>query len=159
MENNQLDRPSTINIRQISWGSVIWMFITTLVVFIPNVSPWIATPFVLVGLIAVLGYLLAINLKITIGEFSEYVIYSIGLGLGFLLIGGLIVNWVLPYIGVAHPLGKVPLMIFFDIATLVLALRAYLFNKNYIFSYTFKLPNKTNIFFGAVPWLFVVASV
>src|ERR1035438_7701749 len=93
-----------MTVKRICLASIIWMLLTTVVVFIPNVSPWIATPIVLIGIIFVLGLLWAINLKLTSDTIIDYLIYAISLGLGFLILGGLAINWVLPYLGVIHPL-------------------------------------------------------
>lgn len=139
--------------------ALIWMAITTAVALIPGVSPWIATPFVLIGLVFVIGTLFAINLTITPGEPAEYALYSIGLGLAFLVIGGLALNWALPYFGVSSPLAPVPLMIFFDAIAVVLCLRAYVNKKDGVVPYSMQRINGVNIAFGIIPWIFILFSI
>jgi uncharacterized membrane protein len=139
--------------------SVFWMALTTLIVFIPNISPWIATPIVLIGTILVLGMLWAINLNVNSDQTSEFILYSIGLGLGYLLIGGLAINWVLPYLGVLQPLARLPLMVFFDLSALVLSACVYYFHSDYVLPWKPQWPNKTSLFFGIVPLVFVIMSV
>src|SRR3984957_7874723 len=107
--------------KQICFSGIGWMLVTTAVVFVPNISPLIATPIVLIGIIFVLGLLLAINLKIKPDKIAEHFLYSIALGLAFVMFGGLFINWILPYFGVLQPLARLPLMIFFDISMLLLA--------------------------------------
>lgn len=153
-----------VTTRQICLASVIWMALVSVVIFIPNISPWIATPVALIGIIFVPGFLWAINLKLNPDKILEYILYSIGLGLGFVLIGGLGINWLFPYVGILQPLAKLPLVIFFDISVLVLSVYTYLFNKEFIFlrkssPSSISSPDKANLFFGIIPLLFVVASV
>ncbi|MDB5238946.1 MAG: Protein of unknown function rane [Candidatus Parcubacteria bacterium] len=138
--------------------SVAWMIVTTCVVFIPSISAWIATPFVLVGIIFVPGLLLAVNLGIHRKSILEYIPYSLGLGLGFVIIGGLALNWVLPHAGVSAPLARVPLIVFFNCSVLVLAVIAYKF-KTVETEFEIGWPDVTSVLFGTVPLLFVVANV
>jgi uncharacterized membrane protein len=146
-------------LKRILISCVFWMLFTTLVIIIPNVSPFIATPFVLIGLIVVMGVMLAINLKIQTDKFSEYILYSVGLGLAFTIIGGLAINWALPYFGLIHPLARLTLIIFFDTSALILAFRAYLFNKSYTLP-NIPLPkNKISLVLGIFPWLFIIFSI
>jgi len=135
------------------------MALVTLAVFIPNLSPLAMTPIVLIGIIVVPGILLAFILKIFPDKIPEYFLYAIGLGLGFALAGGLGINWILPLFGIYHPLAKISLIIFFDISVFVLSAAAYYFNKDYVTPWTPRWPNKTSIFFGVFPWLFVILSI
>jgi uncharacterized membrane protein len=135
------------------------MLLMTLTTSVPNTSPWIATPILLFGMVFVLGFLLAINLKIKTDNISNLILYSIGLGLSFLILGGLGINWLFPYWGISHPLAKLPLISFFDSIIILLTLCVYVFNKNYILLFKLKLPNKRSLFFGILPLFFLLMSV
>ncbi|HUC01833.1 MAG TPA: DUF2206 domain-containing protein [Candidatus Paceibacterota bacterium] len=148
-----------IRTRHIAIWSAVWMALTTIVVLIPNISPLVATPAILIAAIIVPGLLLSIALKVPDENRGEYIFYSLGLGLFFLLVYGLLIDMALPYFGIAHPLAALPLMTCIDIAVLLLAFRAYVFNKDRVFSWPLSLPNDTNLILGAIPFLFVALSV
>jgi uncharacterized membrane protein len=135
------------------------MALTTFVVFIPNASPIITTPIVLVGIILVPGFLLLKIFTIGSGDIFSDISYSIGLGLGSLLLGGLFINWLLPHLGIVHPLGALPLMIWFDFFIVILSISLYYFQKNIITSYRYDFPDIKNRIFAIIPWLFVVLSI
>ena len=145
--------------KQICLGSIFWMLLATAAVFVPGLSPWITTPIVLFGIIFVLGLLWEINLKIRSDEVLESVLYAIGLGLAFLMLGGLGINWLLPYLGIAQPLTRLPLTVFFDISTLALSAGVYFFNRDYVLPWKLNVADSTSLFFGITPVLFVIASV
>src|SRR5258708_1791119 len=115
--------------KRLSLLSIIGIVFTTAVVFLPNVSPWLSTPVVLVGFVFTLGLLLSVNVRMHTESLTTFVLYSLGLGLAFLLFGGLIINYALPWFGIAQPLAKIPLVSFFGISGLLLAARIY-FSKN-----------------------------
>lgn len=159
MRNTTLNSPKGVHIVWICLGSIIWMIVTTVITLIPQVSAWIATPVVLVGILGVPGVLLAINLRISTDNMINFVLYAIGLGLSFLIIGGLAMNYVMPYVGVYQPLAKLPLLYFFDSSVLVLAGCAFVFNRKFIVPFQIRFPNKVSVFFGSVPILFILLSV
>ncbi len=159
MDHNIERKPLKITVKGIIFASLVFMLSVTHIVFTPNISPWIATPFVLIGIILVPGLLFAINLRISSKSLIDYILYSIGLGLSFLLIGGLFINWALPYVGIAQPLARLPLMLFFDVSAILLSLWAYVFHKDRFRIFTPKLPNKTSLLFGTTPVLFLIMSV
>lgn len=155
MENKLLQ----IGIKMVLFVSVLWIVLMTTLVFFQGISPWIMTPIVLIGIIVLPGFLLSINLKIKTKDILDRVIYSVGLGLFSVLAGGLLINWILPYVGVKQPLAVLPLVIFFDLLVLALLAGLHFFNKNYEIQYQIILPNKTNLFFGIFPLVFVICSV
>lgn len=83
--------------------------------------------FLLLSIIPGLLIMLILGIK-NIG-FWNYMIHIIGLSLAFLMVGGLIVNWTLPLVGIDNPLSLIPLMISFDITLLIFLIIAYKRNK------------------------------
>ncbi len=139
--------------------SLFWMVIMTITSGIPGISAWIAAPLALVGAIAIPGLLLAINLRLKLDTFLEYSLYIFALGLSFLLIGTLSINWILPLIGIPDPLSIFSLLAFLNTSVLILCVYAYTFNKQFTLEYHLKQPDNVNIFFGIVPLFFVILSV
>lgn len=146
------------SIKKLCLTSVLWMVFATIIIFIKNVSPWAATPIVLVSTILVPGLLLAANLRIRSEKTADYLIYSFGLGLAFLLIGGLLINYLLPALAILQPLAKIPLMISLDSSTLILVAWAYIYNKEGVIPILARWPDKLSLLFGVIPIFFMVAS-
>jgi uncharacterized membrane protein len=149
----------TMTIKHICWTAAAWMILMTAIVCIPGVWPMFTVPIVLIGLVFVVGVLWAINLGIPLTRPLEYSTYSFGLGLSFLLIGGLFINWALPYVGIAQPLARLPLMIFFDMSAAVLILCALYFKSTYIWKHSWTSFDIKNILLSLLPWIFVIMSV
>ncbi|MEK7643596.1 MAG: DUF2206 domain-containing protein [Patescibacteria group bacterium] len=149
---------------EISIGDVLkyasaWMAFTTLAVIFPNTSPWIATPLV-IGMIGALGLLIALVLRIRVEDIASYVLYSFGLGLSFVMLGGLLFNWLLPHVGTQQPLGEIPLILFFDISALCLGAGAYVLHKGgVILRRSESGISWVNLFFAIVPVPFIFLSV
>ncbi len=158
MENTKI-MSLHIETRHISMFSLGWMVLLTLTTFFQNISPWIMTPIVFIGIIGLPGFLLLLNLKVRSSKILDQVLYSVGLGLFSVLCGGLLINWVLPYVGVREPLALVTLVIFFDSLVLALLGCLHFFNKDYVIEYLIQIPNKINIFFGLFPLIFLLMSV
>src|SRR4030042_5302245 len=110
-------------------------------------------------LILVPGLLIMLMLKIRKISIWEYLIYTIGLSLAFLMFGGLLVNLVWPLIGIDKPLTLIPLFISFDIFLFVFWIIAYRRNKD--ISFGIKLPklNLSDKIFFIVPMVFPVLSI
>jgi uncharacterized membrane protein len=112
-------------------------------------------------LIAVPGIVLMLCFKIRNIGFWEYLVYTVGLSISFIMFAGLIVNWTLPYLGITDkPLSLFPILICFNIFLLVLGFVAYKRNKDFkprVFSVP-KLDTLNNIFF-TIPMLFPVLAI
>jgi len=152
-------RTYSITHKIVALSSVFAMGVVTLAVFIPAVPLWLTTPLVLLGLIGVVGFLLLISFSIRPALIAEAISYSVGLGLAYILIGVFIENYLLLYIGYGHPLGALPLMVFFDLSTIVLALYISIINKGNFQITLSKKPDLKDVLFGAAPILFVIISV
>jgi uncharacterized membrane protein len=148
-----------ISTKDICLGSIIWFGVTTFLVLFTNISAWILTPLILDGLFVVIGLLLAINLRINATSTTTYLLYVFGLGLGFSMLGSLGLNSVMPFVGILQPLGKLPLIIFFDLAVIALTTCAYFLNGSHIKSYKIILPNRVSIFLGILPLVFLITIV
>jgi uncharacterized membrane protein len=99
-------------------------------------------------------------LKIRKIGFWEYLVYTIGLSIAFLMFGGLAVNWILPWLRITdNPLSLTPLTISFATIISIFVLIAYRFNKN--ISLKIRLPkvNRVNKTFFAVPIIFPILSI
>jgi uncharacterized membrane protein len=139
-------------------ASIIWMVLVTLVAYIGSISPWIATPIVVSGIILIPGILWSLNLNIRTERVAEYVLYSMAIGVCFLIVGGLVINLALPYIGVSQPLAQLPLIIFLDVSVLVLIGRAYISKIEFLFIRKFETANALSLFLGIVPIVFPILS-
>ncbi len=109
-------------------------------------------------LILIPGLLIMLMLKIRKISGWEYLIYTIGLSVAFLIFGGLFVNLVFPLIGIDRPLTLIPLFASFDVFLFVSWIVACRRNKDV--SFEIKLPelNLTDKVFSIIPVVFPVLS-
>lgn len=112
-------------------------------------------------LVSVPGLILMLCFKIRNIGFWEYLVYTVGLSISFIMFAGLIVNWTLPYLGITNtPLSLYPILICFDIFLIVLGIVAFIRNKDFPkkdFTVP-KLDRLNNIMF-TIPMLFPVLSI
>lgn len=72
-------------------------------------------------LITIPGLLIMLCFKIRNIKFWEYLVYTIGLSVAFIMFAGLHANWTLPAFGITDkPLSTIPILIEFDIFLLIL---------------------------------------
>jgi uncharacterized membrane protein len=82
-------------------------------------------------IITIPGLLIMLCLKIREVGFWEYLVYTIGLSVAFIMFGGLAVNWTLPFLHITDkPLSLYPILICFDIFLVALGFVAYKRNKD-----------------------------
>jgi len=82
-------------------------------------------------IIIVPGLLIMLMMKIRQLGFWEYLIYTVGLSISFIMFAGLAVNWILPWIHITDkPLSTWPILICFNIFILAFWIIAYLRNKD-----------------------------
>lgn len=158
MESKTKER--LINLRSIHlfWISTVYIGVSAFIMM-SGYSAWFKTPFVVFSLTFFLGFLIFINLKIKSGNKVDTFLYSVGLGISFLMLGGLGINWLLPYIGVSKPLASLPLTIFFGLTMLMFSYRAYYFNRSFVFTYKLSFPKLSELVFGIIPLFFVIQSI
>src|SRR3989339_192772 len=112
-------------------------------------------------LITVPGIVLMLCFKIRNIDFWEYLVYTVGLSISFIMFAGLIVNWTLPWLNITDkPLSLFPILICFNIFLIILGIIAYKINKDFK-PRDFTLPKfdtLNNIFF-TIPMFFPVLSI
>jgi len=143
----------------IFFGILIARIITGFLIFSDIQLHYFRAVFSCAFLILIPGLLIMLMLKIRKTGIWEYLIYTIGLSLAFLMFGGLFVNLVLPLIGIDKPLTLIPLFISFDIFLFVFWIIAYRRNKD--ISFEIKLPklNLSDKIFFIVPVVFPLLSI
>lgn len=110
------------------------------------------------------GLLIMLCFKIREVKFWEYLVYTVGLSIAFIMFGGLAVNWTLPALGITDkPLSLYPILICFDIFLIALGVVAWKRNadltpKNPIRLTTPKLDTLNSIFF-IIPMFFPILAI
>jgi len=133
---------------RIFFGILVFVLVVNLLTLFNIDQFYFRAIFSFVFLITVPGLLLMLMLKIREINPWEYLVYTIGLSIAFLMFGGLFVNWVLPSIGIDKPLLLMPLLISFDIFLMIFLFIAYKRNKEiYLEIHPPKLSNLNKFFF------------
>jgi len=112
-------------------------------------------------LVTVPGLLIMLCFKIRTVKFWEFLVYTIGLSIAFIMFAGLIVNWTLPALNITDkPLSLYPILICFDLFLVALGIVGWKRNKDFQpFQLTVpKLDALNNIFF-IIPMAFPVLSI
>jgi uncharacterized membrane protein len=111
-------------------------------------------------IILVPGLLIMLCFKIRSVGFWEYLVYTIGLSVAFIMFAGLAVNWTLPALGITDkPLSLWPILICFDIFLIILGFVAWKRNKDLEHQFTTpKLDILNNIFF-IIPMFFPILAI
>lgn len=112
-------------------------------------------------LILVPGLLIMLCFKIRTVKFWEYLVYTVGLSIAFIMFAGLAVNWTLPALGITDkPLSLWPILICFDIFLLGLWLTAIYRNKDLKpFDITIPKLDTLNRIFFIIPIIFPLLSI
>lgn len=109
---------------------------TAITVFVVLVDiPVVRPVFSFVFLAFVPGLLILHIFKLDRLGFSEKLVITVGLSVAFIMIFGLILNSLLLAVGYEKPLALIPLLISLGGAALLLAVVAYLRNKNHTFTF------------------------
>lgn len=138
---------------------VVFGLMTNLLVYFNVQFFYLRQIFSFLFLTIIPGLLIMLALKIRKLEFWEYLVYTIGLSLTFLMFGGLLVNWVLPLISISNPLSLRPISITLSYVMSVIGILAYFQSKD--ISYEIKLAGMSalNWIFSCIPVLFVPLSI
>lgn len=121
---------------------------------------YLRTIFSLVFLVFIPGLLIMLMLKIRKLGIWEYLVYTIGLSIAFLMFGGLAVNWILPWLHITDkPLSLIPLLISFDILLSIFGFIAYKRNRDLSFDLKFPKLSLLNKFFFVIPIFFPILSI
>jgi uncharacterized membrane protein len=112
-------------------------------------------------LITVPGLLIMLCFKIRTVKFWEFLVYTIGLSIAFIMFAGLAVNWTLPALNITDkPLSLYPILICFNIFLIILGIVGWKRNKDFtpVQITVPKLDLINNIFF-IIPMAFPVLAI
>ena len=140
-------------------GILIFWLITTILVLLDIQFLYFRAIFSFIFLITIPGLLIMLMLKIRKIGFWEYLVYTIGLSVTFLMFGGLFINWAFPLIGINKPLSLIPLLISFNIFLIIFWLIAYNRNKEISFYIKLQELDGLNIIFLTIPIIFPILSI
>jgi len=106
------------------------------------------------------GLLITLMLRIRNISFWEYLVYTIGLSIAFLMFGGLAINWILPWLHITDkPLSLTPLLISFNALLLIFWHIAYIRNNGFSLKIEFPKLNWLNKIFFITPMIFPLLSI
>jgi len=144
---------------KIFFGIIIFGLIVNLLVFFDIQYLYLGAIFSFIFLTTVPGLLIMLVLKISEVDFWEYLVYTIGLSVAFLMFGGLFINWVLPLVGIYKPLSIVPLLISFDIFLLIFWIIALKRNNKIYLKVEPPRLDLINKSFLIIPTIFPILSI
>ncbi len=140
-------------------GILIFWLITSILVLLDIQLLYFRAIFSFIFLITIPGLLIMLMLKIRKIGFWEYLVYTIGLSITFLMFGGLFINGTLPLIGINKPLSLIPLIISLDIFLIIFWLIAYNRNKEISFDIKLQELDGLNKIFLIIPIIFPILSI
>ena len=140
-------------------GIIIFELITNLLVLFDVQYFYLRALLSFIFLITIPGLFIMLMLEIREIGFWEYLVYTIGLSIAFLMFGGLFINWTLPLVGIDKPLSLVPLFVSFNIFLLIFWL--IVFKRNKEITLKIKLPkwDLLNKIFFITPVIFPLLSI
>ncbi len=140
-------------------GIIIFGLITNLLVLFDIQYFYLRAIFSFIFLITIPGLLIMLMLEIREIGFWEYLVYTIGASIAFLMFGGLFINWTLPLVGIDKPLSLGPLFVSFNIFLLIFWL--IVFKRNKEITLKIKLPKLSwlNKVFLVIPVIFIFLSI
>ena len=144
---------------KIFFGILIFGLIVNLLVLFDIQCFYLTAIFSFIFLTTVPGLLIILMLKIREVDFWEYLVYTIGLSIAFLMFGGLFINWVLPLIGIYKPLSTVPLLISFDIFLLIFWIIALKRNNKIYLKVELPQLDLLNKSFLVIPIIFPILTI
>lgn len=116
--------------------------------------------FSFVFLTTIPGLLIMLMLKIRKIGFWEYLAYTIGLSIAFLMFAGLSINWILPWLHITDkPLSLIPLLIGFNIILSIFGIIAYVRNNDLSLKIQFPKLDWLNKICFATPVVFSILSI
>ena len=150
--------------RRVSLSPTKWFAAIVTIIAVTNIAILLDIPVLrqisgFIFLTFVPGFLLLSVLKLNKLGFLEKIVLSVGLSVAFLMLFGLALNASLLAIGYTKPLSTISLLISFSAATIILAIIAYIRNKDITFSFSnLKLTTGEKAFL-IVPALFPLISI
>ncbi|MBU1130206.1 DUF2206 domain-containing protein [Patescibacteria group bacterium] len=145
---------------KIFFGIFTFGLITNLLVYFNIQNFYLRAIFSFIFLITIPGLLIMLMLKIKkIGPW-EYLVYTLGLSIAFLMFTGLAVNWILPWLHITDkPLSLTSLLINFDALLLIFGIIAYVQNKDFSSKIKFPKLDWLNKLFLITPIIFTILSI
>ena len=148
-----------INLSPIKWfGLIITIIALTNITIILDI-PVLGQILGFIFLTFIPGFLILLVLKLNRLGLPEKIVLSVGLSVAFSMFFGLAVNGLSLAVGYTKPLSTIPLLISFSTATIILAIIAYVRNKDIAFSLSsLKLTTREKALL-IVPSLFPLLSI
>ena len=144
---------------KIFFGILIFGLIANLLVYFDIQYFYLRAIFSFIFLSTIPGLLIMLILKIRkIGSW-EYLVYTIGLSIAFLMFGGLFINFALPLVGIGKPLSLIPVLISLNAFLLVFWMIAYKRNKEILFEIRLPKLDWLNKIFFITPVIFPLLSI
>lgn len=149
-----------LTINKLIIAIIVLALVVNLLVFLDINYFYIRTILAFLFLILVPGLLIMLILKIRNIIFWEYLVYTIGLSVAFIMFAGLLVNWTLPALHITDkPLSLLPILICFDIFLIIMGFFAYKRNLDLEYEPKFPKLDTTNRIFFIIPLFFPVLSI
>lgn len=106
------------------------------------------------------GLLVMLIMRIREFGFWEYLVYTVGLSISFIMFAGLAVNWILPWLNITDkPLSLWPILLSFNLFLLIMMNVAYRRNKDLHYVAEFPQLDTINNIFFIIPMLFPVMAI
>lgn len=149
-----------INRNNLFAGILLFLLIINLLLWLDLQVFYIRAILAFLFIILVPGALIMLVLKIRGINHWEYLVYTIGLSIAFIMFAGLAVNWGLPALGITDkPLALAPILVCFDIFLLIFLGIAFYRNKDLKYEIKFPHLDTTNNIFFIIPMIFPILSV
>ncbi len=151
----------SISRNNLFFGIIAFLILVNILVFFNINQFYIRAILGFIFIITIPGLLIMLMLKIRSVGFWEYLVYTIGLSVSFIMFGGLAVNWILPWLNITDkPLALLPVLTCFNIFLLSFWLIAFIKNQDLKpLKISFPKLDITNQIFFIVPVIFPVLSV
>jgi len=141
-------------------GILAFLLVVNLLIFFNIDFYYIRAILGFIFLITIPGLLIMLCFKIRNINFWEYLVYTIGLSVAFIMFVGLHANWTLPAFGITDkPLSTIPILIDFDIFLIILTFFAYMRNKDLNFKIKFPKLSWLDRIFMIIPLCFPFMAV
>ena len=151
----------SISKNKLFFGIIAFLILVNILVFFNINQFFIRATLSFIFLITIPGLLIMLMLKIREVRFWEYLVYTVGLSVSFIMFGGLAVNWILPWLHITDkPLALIPILTCFNIFLMAFWLIAWIRNQD-LKPLNIKFPklDTTNQIFFIIPIIFPVLSI
>lgn len=141
-------------------GILAFLLVVNILIWFELNAFYIRATLAFIFLITVPGLLVMLMFRIRKINFWEYLVYTVGLSVSFIMFAGLFVNWTLPFLHITDkPLSLIPILTSFNIFLLIFWFVAFYRNKDLKFEIKSPKLDWTNRIFIIVPMIFPVLSI